>query len=108
MRLRQLPRQKCGPCPNDISGNSILRSISKVSGSSNLLSSRLADASIGMTADPAGIFTPAIYVSTVVWRKMIRSEERRVGKECVSTCRSRWSTDNEKKINNTKMNKLDK
>src|SRR3546814_16218837 len=24
------------------------------------------------------------------WQKM-RSEERRVGKECVSTCRSRWS-----------------
>src|SRR3546814_12939052 len=24
---------------------------------------------------------------------MIRSEERRVGKECVSTCRSRWSRD---------------
>src|SRR3546814_19778186 len=23
---------------------------------------------------------------------MLRSEERRVGKECVSTCRSRWST----------------
>src|SRR3546814_15646176 len=23
--------------------------------------------------------------------KMTRSEERRVGKECVSTCRSRWS-----------------
>ena len=23
--------------------------------------------------------------------KEIRSEERRVGKECVSTCRSRWS-----------------
>src|SRR3546814_13899298 len=23
-----------------------------------------------------------------------RSEERRVGKECVSTCRSRWSQDN--------------
>src|SRR3546814_18361563 len=23
---------------------------------------------------------------------MVRSEERRVGKECVSTCRSRWST----------------
>src|SRR3546814_7528149 len=27
----------------------------------------------------------------------IRSEERRVGKECVSTCRSRWSPDHEKK-----------
>src|SRR3546814_15134396 len=26
-----------------------------------------------------------------------RSEERRVGKECVSTCRSRWSTDHYKK-----------
>src|SRR3546814_4697432 len=27
------------------------------------------------------------------WRKRVtRSEERRVGKECVSTCRSRWST----------------
>src|SRR3546814_16619330 len=25
-------------------------------------------------------------------RRYIRSEERRVGKECVSTCRSRWST----------------
>src|SRR3546814_19241787 len=25
---------------------------------------------------------------------MDRSEERRVGKECVSTCRSRWSPDN--------------
>src|SRR3546814_20812301 len=26
-----------------------------------------------------------------------RSEERRVGKECVSTCRSRWSPDRSKK-----------
>src|SRR3546814_11070660 len=24
--------------------------------------------------------------------KIVRSEERRVGKECVSTCRSRWSS----------------
>src|SRR3546814_13003754 len=31
-----------------------------------------------------------------------RSEERRVGKECVSTCRYRWSPDNEKKKNKTK------
>ena len=23
--------------------------------------------------------------------ELVRSEERRVGKECVSTCRSRWS-----------------
>src|SRR3546814_16182231 len=26
---------------------------------------------------------------------LVRSEERRVGKECVSTCRSRWSLDTE-------------
>src|SRR3546814_13112238 len=26
-----------------------------------------------------------------------RSEERRVGKECVSTCRSRWAREHEKK-----------
>src|SRR3546814_15881116 len=33
-------------------------------------------------------------------RKAVRSEERRVGKECVSTCRSRWSPYHyKKKIN---------
>src|SRR3546814_3100873 len=26
-----------------------------------------------------------------VFRRHVRSEERRVGKECVSTCRARWS-----------------
>src|SRR3546814_19502091 len=31
-----------------------------------------------------------------------RSEERRVGKECVSTCRSRWSPYHEKKKANRK------
>src|SRR3546814_14982482 len=30
-----------------------------------------------------------------------RSEERREGKECVTTCRSRWSPYNEKKNKNT-------
>src|SRR3546814_6772614 len=37
-------------------------------------------------------------MSAAIWRSMpgrstltTRSEERRVGKECVSTCRSRWS-----------------
>src|SRR3546814_13149585 len=34
---------------------------------------------------------------------VIRSEERRVGKECVSTCRSRWSPYHSKK----KKSKLD-
>src|SRR3546814_15637479 len=34
-----------------------------------------------------------------------RSEERRVGKECVSTCRSRWSPYHEKKKINIKSKK---
>src|SRR3546814_10990869 len=29
----------------------------------------------------------------IILDKTLRSEERRVGKECVSTCRSRWSPD---------------
>src|SRR3546814_13954489 len=35
----------------------------------------------------------------VVARTLLRSEERRVGKECVSTCRSRWSPYHYKKNN---------
>src|SRR3546814_18045144 len=34
----------------------------------------------------------------LIW---FRSEERRVGKECVSTCRSRWSPYHEKKNKTT-------
>src|SRR3546814_13263711 len=39
---------------------------------------------------PAAFRATNILISafSTVWR---RSEERRVGKECVSTCRSRWS-----------------
>src|SRR3546814_13716030 len=33
--------------------------------------------------------------------RLQRSEERRVGKECVSTCRSRWSPFPQKKKTNT-------
>src|SRR3546814_13142333 len=34
---------------------------------------------------------PSMGLSPVVERDLSRSEARRVGKECVSTCRSRWS-----------------
>src|SRR3546814_19239568 len=33
------------------------------------------------------------YVTTAQAKGLTRSEARRVGKECVRTCRSRWSTD---------------
>src|SRR3546814_13783285 len=35
----------------------------------------------------------------------LRSEERRAGKECVITCRSRWSLQHEKKNNQKKTHK---
>src|SRR3546814_17967916 len=38
----------------------------------------------------------------VAFKTVVRSEERRVGKECVSTCRSRWSPyHSKKKYHNT-------
>src|SRR3546814_20089934 len=55
-----------------------------------------------MVAGSAAFATPFGYQTNV-----LRSEERRVGKECVSTCRSRWSPYHYKKkitmyYNNTK------
>src|SRR3546814_15060744 len=43
---------------------------------------------LGIYGIPAVLGTPA---KISVLTTYIRSEERRVGKECVSTCRSRWS-----------------
>src|SRR3546814_11596706 len=41
------------------------------------------------------VFLPYFFLDTYVFEdwlyRGLRSEERRVGKECVSTCRSRWS-----------------
>src|SRR3546814_12084348 len=34
-----------------------------------------------------------LFVEELKKADLLRSEERRVGKECVSTCRSRWSPD---------------
>src|SRR6059058_4221098 len=48
-----------------------------------------------VTIDPddARDFDDAIHVEDIKggWQLGVRSEERRVGKECVTTCRSRWS-----------------
>src|SRR3546814_11799612 len=46
-----------------------------------------------------GLILGAIAVQGFVQAWTIRSEERRGGKECVSTCRSRWSTYHYKKKN---------
>src|SRR3546814_20054364 len=47
----------------------------------------------GKAAEHLGDLASGAKVATLVHggRAYVRSEERRVGKECVSTCRSRWS-----------------
>src|SRR3546814_1015274 len=41
-----------------------------------------------------------------IYAREVRSEERRVGKECVSTCRSRWSPYHLKKNKSNKENAI--
>src|SRR3546814_394556 len=43
------------------------------------------------------VLTAGLTGVSVLGTPFDRSEERRVGKECVSTCRSRWSADHVKK-----------
>src|SRR3546814_2707754 len=38
------------------------------------------------------VYGTLMVINIAIWESE-RSEERRVGKECVSTCRSRWSPD---------------
>src|SRR3546814_21059674 len=45
----------------------------------------------GIQASLAGRYATALFALARDARTIDRSEERRVGKECVSTCRSRWS-----------------
>src|SRR3546814_2100201 len=52
--------------------------------------SRIADIDIGV-ADHARADAADVEAAQVGFAELERSEERRVGKECVSTCRSRWS-----------------
>src|SRR3546814_19795425 len=42
--------------------------------------------------EPSDVEKLATFVDSFGQPAFERSEERRVGKECVSTCRSRWST----------------
>src|SRR3546814_16092058 len=44
-----------------------------------------------------GVASAVLGPELAKWTKDLRSEERRVGQECVSTCRSRWSLDHSTK-----------
>src|SRR3546814_20854814 len=46
---------------------------------------------LGAMAIATILFEVDIGVASMIAAAFLRSEERRVGKECVSTCRSRWS-----------------
>src|SRR3546814_18272426 len=52
---------------------------------------------------PEGVADSA-FIQTIPGRNFLRSEERRVGKECVSTCRSRWSPYHYKKTKRRQTN----
>src|SRR3546814_2166412 len=56
--------------------------------SSDVCSSDLFIESLGLTKFSMYVMD---YGAPIGYRVALRSEERRVGKECVSTCRSRWS-----------------
>src|SRR3546814_14032297 len=68
--------------------------------SSDLASSRLPQdlrGSLGKKCDLLSLAWGLLYRLMRLLNRFGRSEERRVGKECVSTCRSRWSPYHEKK-----------
>src|SRR3546814_17263324 len=46
----------------------------------------------------------ASFLLTTVWNRIYRSEARRVGKACVSTCGSRWSPYHSKKKQTNRQN----
>src|SRR3546814_10673324 len=54
-----------------------------------LIGCLLALALFRVTTRPEALF--AVLLAACIMGNSLRSEERRVGKECVSTCRSRWS-----------------
>src|SRR3546814_4102005 len=51
----------------------------------------LSDAQVRSVVNLVASSVPGMKPDSVTVVDQMRSEERRVGKECVSTCRSRWS-----------------
>src|SRR3546814_15591997 len=63
----------------------------------------LGDADQGRSVKPGGLAAELVRLDQA-GEVAARSEERRVGKECVSTCRSRWSTYHKKQKNSNNTN----
>src|SRR3546814_11701002 len=57
----------------------------------NIIATTLYMRTPGLTLRRLPVFVWSMLVTSVLNLIWVRSEERRVGTECVSTCRSRWS-----------------
>src|SRR3546814_14998567 len=68
-----------------------LRYTSVVAPDDGVISARTS--TLGAVAPAGQEFFRLIRQGRLEWRGELRSEERRVGKECVSMLKSRWSTD---------------
>src|SRR3546814_6913493 len=82
------------PCPPEEVGLNILPLFRERYGSAVGLSDHSATIFPGLEAATPGIEVLEVHVTLsrdMFGPDVIRSEERRGGKECVSTCRSRWS-----------------
>src|SRR3546814_20708336 len=91
-------------CSSDLD-NALLRLLHAVELAADLVAAHELDADsavstlfqIGGEGQTAGAFDQQVALieagGAELQRHLGRSEERRVGKECVSTCRSRWSPD---------------
>src|SRR3546814_12043371 len=94
-------------CSSDLDGNVVLGPVSRSHRRDRDVAMRLADRRLGrgqVTGLALSGRAALGHQPDQAADPPSRSEERRVGKECVSTCRSRWSPYHSKKTNN-KQNK---
>src|SRR3546814_13156746 len=74
----------------DLGGIADLRGIT-VSGDSVTIGAMTTHDALSRSADLQRSLPVLFRVASIIGVPAVRSEERRVGKECVSTCSSRWS-----------------
>src|SRR3546814_6139138 len=72
--------------------DTLVAAVSGKGGGSGAVIEAVAQTLAGRTGDPAfGAEAVVLPSEAFIGDQMVRSEERRVGQGCVSTCRSRWS-----------------
>src|SRR3546814_20316295 len=80
-----------GNCPLSEPGRVVEKYGVRIVGHTNVPSRIAVDASALYAKNLLNFLTPLVDKETKALKIDERSEERRVGNECVSTCRSRWS-----------------